>query len=324
MTIDRNNPEPTQYHPSFFEGYRYVYPVVSRRANGVSLGVNLSPTKLCNFRCVYCQIDRQEKPAEIFRAVAAADPAAAGSLDVIQAACADSARSAAMRAADLDLDVLRHEISRLAQATLSGDLFATPRFANVAENRRVLRDFAFSGDGEPTLARQFPQVVDLLAGVRRELNYDPLKLVLITNATRLQRPEIADALDRFCDANGELWVKIDAGDPARLKTINRTAVPLETILGNIAFAARRWRIKVQTALFSWKGQAPTDEEFMSYASRLRDVLGAGGNIQSVQLYTVARVPAEPDAEPLDNDAMDRYAEILRRETGLDAETFYSH
>jgi hypothetical protein len=37
-------------------GMTYVYPVVSRRAQGVSIGINLNPNNACNWRCVYCQV----------------------------------------------------------------------------------------------------------------------------------------------------------------------------------------------------------------------------------------------------------------------------
>src|SRR3989442_10196427 len=37
---------------------RYVYAVVSRRARGLSIGLNLNPDKVCNFDCPYCQVDR--------------------------------------------------------------------------------------------------------------------------------------------------------------------------------------------------------------------------------------------------------------------------
>ncbi|MFZ5476872.1 MAG: radical SAM protein, partial [Myxococcota bacterium] len=37
---------------------RYVYAVVSRRARGLSIGVNLNPDKVCNFDCPYCPVDR--------------------------------------------------------------------------------------------------------------------------------------------------------------------------------------------------------------------------------------------------------------------------
>ena len=45
-------------HPRSFETNRFVYPVVSRRSGGVSIGVNLNPDKVCNFDCIYCQVDR--------------------------------------------------------------------------------------------------------------------------------------------------------------------------------------------------------------------------------------------------------------------------
>ncbi len=37
-------------------GMQYVYAVVSRRAGGVSVGINLNPNNACNWACVYCQV----------------------------------------------------------------------------------------------------------------------------------------------------------------------------------------------------------------------------------------------------------------------------
>src|SRR5262245_49339560 len=45
-------------HERLFEGIRFVYPVLSRRSDGLSVGVNLNPDKVCNFDCIYCQVDR--------------------------------------------------------------------------------------------------------------------------------------------------------------------------------------------------------------------------------------------------------------------------
>lgn len=39
-------------------GNRFVYAVVSPRANGLTVGVNMNPDKFCNFDCEYCEIDR--------------------------------------------------------------------------------------------------------------------------------------------------------------------------------------------------------------------------------------------------------------------------
>ncbi|MBQ9373156.1 MAG: radical SAM protein [Thermoguttaceae bacterium] len=316
MTDERNARAalaPTQFHPSRFESFRYAYPAVSRRARGVSIGVNLSPTKLCNFRCVYCQVQRGERASEI--ATAVSDRDGDSSVDVLRRAVDAPAR--------VDLDALERETTSLARAVLSGALFERPRFAATPLSNRVLRDFAFSGDGEPTLARQFPEVVDRLVAARRELNYDPLKLVLITNATRLRVPEVASALDRLAVANGEIWTKLDATNDAQLRAINRTRVEFETIFDNIVYASQRWSVKIQTALFSWRGCAPTRAELDEYCGTLARVLSAGGRINAIQLYTVAREPVESAAVALPNEFMDEFASVVRAETGLEVEVFYS-
>lgn len=311
-----NKPAPTQFHPSWFEGYRYVYPVVSRRSRGVSLGVNLSPTKVCNFRCVYCQVERGERSDEIKRAVATTSPSVAGDRDAAGISLGDPRGR-------VDLSVLESEILRLARATLDGELFRVERFADVEPRSRVLRDIAFSGDGEPTLAPQFPEAVALAIDARRRLELASLKLVLITNATRLRRPEIIAALDQFCAANGEIWGKLDASDPEELKRIDRTAVPFDLIVENLKFAARRWRLKIQTALFARNGVVPSAESFLRYCRLVREIAESGGAVARVQLYTIARAPAESDATALSDAEMDERAETLRRETGLAVEVFYS-
>src|SRR5574342_674071 len=48
-----------EYHPRTLDENRYVYAVLSRRSGGVSIGVNLNPDKVCNFDCIYCQVDRR-------------------------------------------------------------------------------------------------------------------------------------------------------------------------------------------------------------------------------------------------------------------------
>ena len=48
-------------HPRLFQGNKFVYPVLSRRSRGISVGVNLNPDKVCNFDCIYCQVDRRSE-----------------------------------------------------------------------------------------------------------------------------------------------------------------------------------------------------------------------------------------------------------------------
>ncbi len=55
---------------------------------------------------------------------------------------------------------------------------------------------------------------------------------------------------------------------------------------------------------------------------LPEILDGGGIIDGVQVYTIARRPAEDIVSPLDNGEVDRIAELITSETGLRAEAFY--
>src|SRR5947207_1658193 len=50
--------------PREFLDNRFVYVVISARARGLSIGVNMNPDKGCNFDCAYCEVNRREPPRE--------------------------------------------------------------------------------------------------------------------------------------------------------------------------------------------------------------------------------------------------------------------
>ena len=55
-------PETAFGSPRDFLDNQFVYAVVSARARGLSIGVNMNPEKRCNFRCVYCEVHRNGEP----------------------------------------------------------------------------------------------------------------------------------------------------------------------------------------------------------------------------------------------------------------------
>ena len=65
-------------HARLFEHNRFVYPVLSRRSGGISIGVNLNPDKICNFDCIYCQVDRRSAERDAVRGDRRAAGRAAG------------------------------------------------------------------------------------------------------------------------------------------------------------------------------------------------------------------------------------------------------
>jgi len=275
-------------HRRTFSENLYVYAVVSRRSKGVSIGVNLNPDKVCNFDCVYCQVDRRTPPL----------------------------------VRDVDLPRLLQELEDTIELVQSGRLFEMERFAGTPAALRRLNDIAFSGDGEPTTCPQFLDVVRAAAVIKRRRDLEDVKLVLITNATRFHHPLVREAL-RLLDANqGEIWAKLEAGTEEYYRAVDRTTIPFARVLANITEAAQARPIIIQAMFLKMHGTPPPPPELAAFCDRLKEITQAGGQIKLVQVYTVARVPAEDWVGPLSNAEIDAIVQLVQTETGLAAEPFY--
>jgi hypothetical protein len=182
---------------------------------------------------------------------------------------------------------------------------------------------AFSGDGETTAAPEFPGAVSRLAGLRRGRGLDGVKLVLITNSTRLQEAGVVGGIDEMMENGGEIWAKLDSGLEAGYRAINRSGVPLGKITANLAFAGKRWPMVIQTMFLEWRGAAPSALELGAYLDSVGRLLDAGVKLQGLHLYTVARPTPEPAARPLSRAAMDEIAGLVAGGLpGVPVEAFY--
>jgi wyosine [tRNA(Phe)-imidazoG37] synthetase (radical SAM superfamily) len=275
-------------HPRSFEANRYVYPVLSRRARGISIGVNLNRDKACNFHCVYCQVDRAE----------------------------------CQTGEPVDLARLDAELDAAVVLVTSGRLFDGVKFATTPPSLRRLNDIALSGDGEPTARPEFPEAVRVCAEVRRRHGLEDVKLVLITNASLFHLDRVRRGLE-ILDANGgEIWAKLDAGTEAYYTQVARSAVPWRRIFDNLVEAARTRPLVIQSLFMRIDGDPPADAELDAYGDRLSEILAAGGRIKEVQIHTVARRPAEAWVAALADDEVDAIGDRVRARTGLPVSTFY--
>jgi len=275
-------------HPRAFEANRYVYPVVSRRSGGISIGVNLNLDKACNFDCVYCQVDRREAGGKAL----------------------------------VDLERLAAELGAMVERVTSGRIYEEPAFRSTPAALRRLNDIALSGDGEPTAHPHFDDAVSVCAAVRRRYRLDDVKLVLITNASLFHRPRVQRGLELLDSAGGEIWGKLDAGTEAYYREVARSAIPFRRILDNLLLAARVRPIVIQSLFMRVRGEPPRGAEVEAYGDRLVEILAGGGRIKLVQIHTVARPPAETWVAALGDDEMDALAEKVRRRTGLPVAAFY--
>jgi wyosine [tRNA(Phe)-imidazoG37] synthetase (radical SAM superfamily) len=275
-------------HERSFETNRFVYPVLSRRSRGISVGVNLNPDKICNFDCIYCQVDRREQSETRF----------------------------------VEFGQLLTELEEVLQLVASGQLYEYPKFRAVPPAMRRLNDMAFSGDGEPTTYKNFDELMQAAADLKDRLELAECKMVLITNASMFHRPHVERGLAILDRHQGEIWAKLDAGTPDYFKLIDRTPIRFQQVLDNITRAAQVRPIVIQSLFMRVAGEGPSPEELAAYCQRLKEITEAGGTIKLVQVYTVARRPAESSVSPLGDREVDAIVELVRERTGLTAEPFY--
>lgn len=260
-------------------GLTYVYPVVSRRAGGVSIGINLNPNNACNWRCIYCQVPDLKRGS----------------------------------APPIDLAQLEHELRGLVDTLLHGDFMRL----HVPEGARNIVDVAFSGNGESTSAREFPRAIELVGRVLRETGLDrTVKIRLITNGSLLGRRQVQEGLRRLGELGGEVWFKVDAGTTEGYRRINNVALSPESVVRNLRRCAKLCSTWVQTCIFVLDGECPTEEAVSAYLDVLSE---AGiERLAGVHLYGLARPSMQPESGRLSNLPESELEAIARRlrEQGL--------
>ncbi len=286
-------------HPRHWRENRYVYPVVSRRAKGISLGINLNPDKVCNFDCIYCCVNRKI-------------PLPAGATR------------------DVDLALLRAELGAMLALVTTGEIYAFDPFNAIPAELRRVNDIAFSGDGEPTTCPQFHEAVELAAELVAKHNalpavpnapaLPPVKLVLITNATLFHKPGVQKTLALLDARHGEIWAKLDAGTAEYFRLIDRTGVSYQRILDNILWCCQTRPTVIQTLFMKVHGTGPEPAEITAYIRQLARIHAAGGKIKLVQLYTVARHTTESYVTPLSAEELEAIAQQVRA-AGLHVEIY---
>lgn len=275
-------------HSRQYAEFTYVYPVISRRSQGLSLGVNLNPDKVCNFDCIYCEVDRRTPP----------------------------------RALRVDLGRMREELTALIRFVRAGGLEGEARFRDLPAGwARAIKDVAFSGDGEPTMVANFADCVQAVVEVKRAEGLEGAKIVLITDAAGLDKREVRRGLEIMDGHEGEVWGKLDAGTEAYYRLVNRTSIRYERILKNLLLTARVRPIVIQSLFLRVHGEGPSAAEIEAYCGRLNDLVRAGGRIKEVHAYTVARPTPETFATRLEGAGLEAIAAVIRARTGLAVAVF---
>lgn len=258
-------------------GMRYVYPVVSRRAGGVSIGINLNINNSCNWRCVYCQVPALKLGS----------------------------------APEVDLTLLENELRGFLLELLHGEFMQQ----RVPEEARRINDIALSGNGEPTSAKEFMQVVALVGKLQQELSLPPsIKLVLITNGSLMHRPYVQQGLQQMAKFRGEVWFKLDRASTTGMQVVNNTQLSIDKVRKNLVTAITICPTWLQTCWFKLDGSPPCRQDEDDYIDFISGLLHENIRPQGVLLYSLARPSLQIEAPRLailSDQEMEAFAERIR-------------
>ncbi len=248
----------TQNHNRDHLGMTYVYPVVSRRAQGVSLGINLNVNNACNWACIYCQVPNLTRGGP----------------------------------PPVNLSQLEDELKRSLTDIIHGDFLVK----NAPPEAQRLADIAFSGNGEPTSAPEFAEAVARVVGEMQAFGLEnSVKLRLITNGSLMHRPVVQQGIALIGQQNGEIWFKVDHASEAGSKKINGIGRSAEQTRAALLLCAQHAPTWVQTCFFSIDGQDADEPECLAYLDFIASVRT---QIHGVYLYGLARPSMQPDAKRL--------------------------
>lgn len=240
---------------------RYVYPVVSRRAGGVSVGINLNPNNACNWRCIYCQVPNLTRGA----------------------------------APPVDLTLLGNELRDFLNELLHGDFMQH----RVPEGLQRINDIALSGNGEPTSSAEFAQVVELIARVRSEVALpETVKTALITNGSLMYRNVVQQGVRAMAKLNGEVWFKLDRASEEGMRLINGANTSMSKVRDNLVTAIALCPTWLQTCWFALDGVPPSRRDEDDYLEFVSSIQRDGHKLQGVHLYGLARPSMQKEAPRL--------------------------
>ncbi len=292
-------------HDRTFRSNRYIYPVLSRRSGGISVGINLNPEKGCTFDCVYCQVDRTPEGMQ---------------------------GSPALHTA-IDTGEILEELDRMMAEIHSGSLFLSPPFSDTPLLLRKLTDISLSGDGEPTAVPEFLPVLRAVVDWKKN---DPLgKTVpvrLITNGTGLFDPNVRTQVrnllfpsDRPAPDTGEIWFKIDAADPESFFRIDRTPLDFGRYWDNVTKTVLVLPVTIQTMVLDIDDPdrpfRPEGYWAEAMQVKIRELVDKGARIVAWHLYTVARKPAESSVKPLSRERLEALKESFSRAVPVPIQIF---
>ena len=251
---------------------KYIYPVISRRSMGLSLGINLNTNNACNWQCIYCQVSGLTlgKPETI------------------------------------DLNLLENELDTWLEKIVNGS------FLNDCASHKVgFKDIAFSGNGEPTATPEFESIVQIVLKkiVKFKLS-KIIKLRLITNGSYLNKKNVRHGLGLMKDLDREVWFKIDQVKPEGALIINRINLSTKSLETNLKAAISTSPTIVQTCLLRINKERPSNVFISDYIKFLKPYASQLKAIHLYSLARPSQQKTDLQIEALNSDELKMIADKM--------------
>lgn len=277
------------HHERNFEDHLYTYPVISRRAGGLSIGINLSLIKECNFACEYCQVDRNIPIS---------------------------------RNRKVDFQILLDELNTLTNLAVSKELFMYKIFESTPENFQVIRDISFSGDGESTASPYFIESAKLVMHfiAQKKSSGIEIKPIVITNGTMLHKEAICDILRQMYAMGGGAWIKLDAGNEREFQKVSDTSISFEKIQNNIIEFSKTTPVILQTILYQYSN-GNYSFTLDDYIDCILKLTSKEAQLECIQLYTLARSTKVKGLESASVEELERRAKSIKERSGVEVKIY---
>lgn len=170
----------------------------------------------------------------------------------------------------------------------------------------------FSGNGEPTLHPNFPEIVDAVVDLRNRHRPD-VKVALLSNSTGLVREDVQECLGRI----DRPIMKLDAGTAKGFRAINRPArdVSFEEVTYLLSTVSD---IFLQTVLVDGHPSNVKPEDLHTYYEQLAQIRPT-----EVHLYSIDRPVPDSHITLVPPDRLRQIAAEATHNTGVAVRVFHA-
>lgn len=186
------------------------------------------------------------------------------------------------------------------------------KLQNMVAEKKTLDVITFSGNGEPTMHPDFAGIIADTISLR-DRYFPNVKISVLTNSTRLHRPDVVDALKKV-DNN---IMKLDSAIDSTVRMLDRpvdSRYTVNDVIESLGSFGQQGIIQTMITRGEHDGAKvdnSTDEEIEALIAAYRRIMP-----REIMLYTIDRQTPERSLQRVPREELDRIASRITKETGI--------